>query len=174
MKRLLALLTPLFFLFMSVGTPAFAGSAPSTTHNQTVVQAQTTTQVTKSQTKHPIRNFFKKISDAKDMDINWLGFIIGIFIPIVTMWKFFDKNGIAGWWSLIPIGNTIKWLSIIDRKWTNIFWLLIPIVNIFFIFKWSIEMAKKFGKSGGFGIGLALLGPIFYGLLAWDNNVSGK
>jgi hypothetical protein len=33
----------------------------------------------------------------------------------------------------------------------------------------SIEIAKKFGKDAGFGIGLAFLGIIFYPILAFGD-----
>ena len=46
----------------------------------------------------------------------------------------------------------------------------VPIANIYAIFKINIEMAKKFGKDAGFGVGMTLLSIIFIPLLAFSDN----
>jgi len=45
----------------------------------------------------------------------------------------------------------------------------IPIVNIVIQIMLYLNLAKKFGKSTGFAIGLILLNPIFLLLLAFGN-----
>ena len=48
--------------------------------------------------------------------------------------------------------------------------MFVPIVNIVF-WIWSVNLlAKSFGKSEGFTIGLILLPIIFYPILAFDNS----
>ena len=42
-------------------------------------------------------------------------------------------------------------------------------VNIFALCKICIELAKKFGQSSGFGIGLALLSTIFWPMVAFGD-----
>nr|WP_255651831.1 DUF5684 domain-containing protein [Corallococcus sp. AS-1-12] len=46
---------------------------------------------------------------------------------------------------------------------------LLPCVNFIALFIISIDMAKSFGKGVGFGIGLALLGPVFYAILGFGD-----
>jgi len=47
--------------------------------------------------------------------------------------------------------------------------MILPIVNIVIAFIVYIELAKKFGKSGGFGVGLIFLGIIFFPILAFGD-----
>jgi len=47
--------------------------------------------------------------------------------------------------------------------------MLIPLVNIVIGILVVIEIAKNFGKSAGFWIGLLFLPFIFYPILAWGD-----
>jgi hypothetical protein len=47
--------------------------------------------------------------------------------------------------------------------------MLIPFVNFVVAIIVSMGVAERFGKSTGFGIGLALLSPIFYPILAFGD-----
>lgn len=148
---------------------SFAGNGSPSVSTPVFSTAKVKTEVSKSPTKKQSspKGFFKRIKE-KSVELNWLGFIVGIFIPIVTMWKLFTKADIPGWWSLIPIGNMIMYLKIIDKKWTNIFWLLVPIANIIFLIIWDMDMAEHFGKERLFGLGIFFLFSIFAGLIAWE------
>ena len=46
---------------------------------------------------------------------------------------------------------------------------LIPLVNIVMCVIVGIAVAKNFGKSDGFGVGLGLLGFIFYPILGFSD-----
>lgn len=96
----------------------------------------------------------------------WLAVVIGI---IASIWKVFVKAGQPGWACLIPIYNIIVLLQIVGRPIWWIVLMLIPIVNIVVSIIVSIDMAKSFGKDTGFGIGLALLGFIFYPILGFGD-----
>ena len=92
-----------------------------------------------------------------------------IIFLIASIWKVFTKAGQPGWASIIPIYNIIVMLQIVGRPWWWILLLLIPIVNLVIFIIISIDMAKSFGKGAGFGIGLFLLGIIFYPILGFGN-----
>ncbi len=92
-----------------------------------------------------------------------------IVLLIVSMWKIFVKAGQPGWASIIPIYNLIVLLQIVRKPIWWIVLMLIPIVNLIIMIILSIELAKVFGKSTGFGIGLALLGIIFFPILAFGD-----
>ena len=47
--------------------------------------------------------------------------------------------------------------------------LLIPVVNIVIAFIVALDVAKNFGKGGGFGVGLFLLPFIFYLILGFGD-----
>src|SRR4030095_12401751 len=86
-----------------------------------------------------------------------------------AMWKVFTKAGQPGWASLIPIYNLYIWCKIVGRPGWWIILLLIPFVNIIVGIILCIDMAKSFGKGVGFGIGLALLGIIFWPILGFGS-----
>lgn len=93
---------------------------------------------------------------------------VGVLV-IAGMWKVFTKAGKPGWACLVPIYNVIVLLQIAKRPvwWFILF--LVPIVNFIIIIVVSIDIAKAFGKGAGFGIGLALLGPIFFPILGFSD-----
>jgi hypothetical protein len=93
---------------------------------------------------------------------------IGIFL-IVCQWKVYAKAGKPGWASLIPIYNIVVLLEIVRKP---IWWLvlmLIPVVNVVIAILIMIELAKVFGKDGGFTVGLILLPIVFYPILAFGD-----
>jgi hypothetical protein len=96
----------------------------------------------------------------------WLAYAIFVF---ASLWRVFTKAGQPGWAALIPIYNIIVILKIVGRPVWWIFLLLVPIVNIVVLFVVYIDLAKSFGKSAGFGVGIALLGFIFLPILAWGS-----
>ena len=97
-------------------------------------------------------------------------FSLAILIVVIAgLWKVFVKAGKPGWASLIPIYNAVVILQIVGRPLWWLILLLIPIVSIVVLFIVAIDMAKSFGKGTGFGVGLALLAPIFYPILGFGD-----
>ena len=92
-----------------------------------------------------------------------------IVLAIAGVWKTFAKAGKPGWAAIIPIYNVIVWLEIIGRPIWWIILLLIPCVNIIVAAIISIDLAKSFGKGPGFGIGLWLVGFIFFPILGFGS-----
>jgi hypothetical protein len=97
-----------------------------------------------------------------------ISLLVGLLI-IVAMWKVFTKAGQPGWASIIPIYNLYIWCKIVGRPWWWIILMLIPFVNIIVGIILCIDTAKSFGKGVGFGIGLALLGVIFWPILGFGS-----
>lgn len=103
---------------------------------------------------------------------------IAIF-GIICMWKVFEKAGVEGWKSIIPVYN--MWcLAEISGKpgWWALVYLLcfIPIVNIFasiaalvlYVIV-AIELAKSFGKEPVFALLLIFLNIIGLAILAFGD-----
>src|SRR6266478_3288340 len=88
---------------------------------------------------------------------------------VVAMWKVFTKAGQPGWASIIPIYNLYIWCKIVGRQWWWILLMLIPFVNFIVGIILCIDLANSFGKGAGFGIGLALLGIIFWPILGFGS-----
>ena len=90
-----------------------------------------------------------------------------VVVVVVAMWRIFTKAGEQGWKSIVPIYNTVVMLKIVGRPTWWILLLLIPLVNLVVGIMLAIDLAKSFGKGGGFAAGLILLGPIFYCILGF-------
>lgn len=84
-------------------------------------------------------------------------------------WKLFTKAGKPGWASIVPIYNILVQLEIVGKPAWWLVLLLIPFVNFVVAILVCIELAKVFGKSTGFGIGLVFLGFIFFPILAFGD-----
>src|SRR5213592_1572688 len=97
-----------------------------------------------------------------------IGLLIALLV-IVATWKVFTKAGQPGWASIIPIYNLYIWCKIVGRPWWWILLMLIPFVNFIILIILCIDTAKSFGKGAGFGIGLALLGVIFWPILGFGS-----
>lgn len=96
----------------------------------------------------------------------WLA-VMGAFIA--SFWKVFTKAGQPGWAAIIPIYNMYVLCKIGGRPGWWIILLFIPIVSIIVFAVVSVDVAKSFGQSLAFGIGLWLLGIIFYPILAFGS-----
>ena len=98
--------------------------------------------------------------------------VVGILLValiIAGLWKVFTKAGKPGWAAIVPIYNFIVLLEIVGRPiWWGIL-LIIPCVSIVVAIVVMLDLAKSFGKSAGFGIGLALLGFIFIPILGFGD-----
>lgn len=102
----------------------------------------------------------------------YLAFIIAV---IVGMFKTFKKMGYDdAWWIIVPILNIIFILKVVEKPLWWIVLLFIPFVNlivgIYISWLLSSKVAKAYGKSDGFAIGLLLLGWIFYPILGFGKN----
>lgn len=108
-----------------------------------------------------------------------MGAIIGLFVLAIELlilvaiiagfWKVFVKAGKPGWAAIVPIYNLVVLLEIAGKPLWWIILFFIPLVNIVMAVIVGIAVAKAFGKSDGFGIGLGLLGFIFYPILGFGN-----
>jgi hypothetical protein len=99
----------------------------------------------------------------------WLVYLAIYIVEVVGMWRAFEKAGKPGWGAIIPIYNFYLVCKIAGRPGWWWVLLLIPLVNIVIWFIVSIDAARAFGKMTGFGVGLALLGFIFWPILGFGD-----
>ena len=92
-----------------------------------------------------------------------------IALAIVGIWKAFEKAGQPGWAAIIPFYNVYIMTKIAGRPGWWVLLFFIPIVNIVIAIILSIDIAKSFGQGTGFGVGLALLGFIFWPILGFGD-----
>lgn len=97
----------------------------------------------------------------------FLLFILALAVFFIfCSWKLYQKAGRKGWECIIPVYNIIIFLDIIKRPRWWILLYLIPFVSLVVAIINCFDTAKAFGKDTGFGIGLLLLSPVFFPLLA--------
>jgi hypothetical protein len=92
-----------------------------------------------------------------------------IVLVIAGFWKVFVKAGHPGWAAIVPIYNAYILLKIAGKPGWWLILFFIPVVGLIIAILVSIEVAKAFGKGAGFGVGLALLGFVFYPILGFGD-----
>ena len=103
--------------------------------------------------------------------------LIVLILIIVTYWRIFKKAGKPGWASLVPLYN---WIVLYKVAGISPLWLLVylvagvpvigPLAVICVTAYCRVSLAKAFGKSDAFAIGLVLLHPIFMMILAFGDS----
>lgn len=115
---------------------------------------------------------------------NAAGAIVGLLILVIELgiaavmiaglWKLFVKAGQPGWAAIVPIYNTYVMTQIVGRP---ILWFVltfVPCVNFVAMVLIMIDLAKSFGKSTGYAIGMILLPFVFIPMLGFgDAQYSG-
>ena len=109
---------------------------------------------------------------------------VGI-VSLIANYKLFKKMGIDGWKSLIPMVNSYLQMEAtgVDTRWLLIVcfgglvclvpilgWLVYCAAFIYFAIVYYVSLARSFGKSDAFAVGLILLNPIFLWILAFGNS----
>jgi len=99
-----------------------------------------------------------------------------VLIAIVAIWRVFTKAGQPGWAVLIPFYNIYVYSQVVKRPgwWMLLYFAsIIPVVGSLAVLFVSIidnlRLAKLFGKSSGFGVGIILLGVVFLPILAFGD-----
>jgi hypothetical protein len=92
-----------------------------------------------------------------------------IIFEIAAIWRVFTKARQPGWAAIIPIYNTVIFMRIVGRPawWTVL--TFIPGVNLIVGIVVALDLAKVFGKSGGFAVGLIFLSFIFFPILGFGD-----
>ena len=88
-------------------------------------------------------------------------FSLAVFLLLVaSAWRMYTKAGQAGWIAFVPILNLFGLLKMIGKPF---WWILlyIPPLTPFTHFVVTVMVARRFGKSALFGVGLYFL-PMFF------------
>ena len=116
---------------------------------------------------------YEYASDPGGLAALGIGYIIVMLVIaaffIACYWKIFTKAGQPGWAAIVPIYNLYILLQIVGRPAWWIILYLIPCVNIVVAILVYLDLARVFGKSTGFGIGLILLSIVFIPILAFGD-----
>lgn len=97
--------------------------------------------------------------------------VLFVIFPFICMWKVFEKAGKPGWAGIVPVYNFIVLLELAGKPlWWVAVIMLVPCVNVVFIVLAYVAFAERFGKSGAFAVGMALLPFVFWPILAFDSS----
>ncbi len=93
--------------------------------------------------------------------------LVAVVLAVMTFliaanWKIHTKAGQPPWAMFVPIYGAIIALRICGRPW---WWLILFPLCIILPF----DLAKRFGKGFGFGLGILFLGFIFVPILAFGD-----
>jgi hypothetical protein len=91
-------------------------------------------------------------------------------IPIAGTWMVYVKAGRSGWLSLIPIVDQITLFQIAGKSGWWILLYCIPIVNFIVAIIAGMAIARRFGRSDLFGVGIGLLGGVFLPALGFSDS----
>jgi hypothetical protein len=83
----------------------------------------------------------------------------------------FFKAGRPRWAAFVPFYNI--YVLVVGVARLSLVWyvlVFVPVVQIVAAILVNVEVAKRFGKSEAFGLGLALLGFIFYPVLGFGSD----
>lgn len=95
--------------------------------------------------------------------------LLFVVLPVLCLWKIFDKAGKPGWAAIVPIYNLVVLLEILRKPLWWIILLLLPIVNIVISFVLSMALGESFGKGKGFGVALFFVPFICFPILAFGD-----
>lgn len=85
-----------------------------------------------------------------------------LFVGAVGKWKLFVKSNQPGIAAIVPVYDIIVTLRIVGRPASHIFLMLIPVYNIYFMFKLLIELVQSFGHFSMVDYILAVVFNVFY------------
>ena len=88
---------------------------------------------------------------------------------IAAMWKVFAKAGQPGWAAIVPIYNYVILMNIVGRPGWWVLLMFVPLLNVVIAIIIHLELAKSFGQGTGFGVGLILLGFVFFPILGFGS-----
>jgi hypothetical protein len=104
-------------------------------------------------------------------DLQWYLMVWGaVTVPGVLLgWlRVFPKAGQPWWAALVPVYNI--YVLVVGVARLSVLWfvlVLVPVVQVVAAILVNVEVAKRFGRSEAFGLGLALLGFVFYPVLGF-------
>lgn len=98
-----------------------------------------------------------------------LVYLVVVLFLLTAMWKMFTKAGKPGWACIIPIYNLVVLIEIAGKPLWWIVLLFIPFVNFVVAILINLALAERFGKGGGFAVGLILLPIVFVPILGFGS-----
>lgn len=139
--------------------------------------AQKSAEAMKNNSGDAVKNALqaKQAERLKQLGALSSGVIAGIVVALLVItvllfasqWIIFQRAGVAGWKCLIPVYNMYILMQISGKPGWWAILLFVPLIGVVVYLFAMLSLAKKFGKSELYGVGLLLLPMIFFPLLAF-------
>jgi hypothetical protein len=98
-----------------------------------------------------------------------LWYIVFYVVYSLAFYGIFKKAGQEAWAAFVPIYNIYVLMKVVGRPGWWLLLYFIPIVNIVILIIVMIDLAKSFGKGGGYAVGLIFLFWIFGMILGFGS-----
>lgn len=84
-----------------------------------------------------------------------------IVVGVISTWRLHSKAGQPGWIGLVPVLNVLGELKMAGKPywWALLFW--VPVIGLVMRVIRKVGVARSFGESALFGLGLCFL-PMFF------------
>ena len=104
-----------------------------------------------------------------DSDYSNFKYLLLLFMiyRLITLYAIYEKADEHGWGAFVPFYGQYLFCKITTGRGWLFLLLLIPFVNVIFGIYLLVPLAKSFGKSGWFALGLLFLGVIYRSILAF-------
>lgn len=105
--------------------------------------------------------FIKQISEQYGGGV----FLLAVFVLLVgaiAKWRLFAKCDQPGLAAFVPIWDLLVICNIVGRPKYHALFFLIPVFNIYFLFRIIIELVQSFGKNSMLDYILAIVFNVFY------------
>ncbi len=116
---------------------------------------------------HRMRGF--RVDDLMWYLMVW-GAVTGPGVLLGWLWVF-PKAGRPAWAALVPFYNA--YVLVVGVARLSVLWyvlIFVPVVQVIAAILVNVEVARRFGKSEAFGLGLSLLGFVFYPILGFGSD----
>lgn len=100
--------------------------------------------------------------------IMFLAYLAFLVVALVSAWKLFIKMGDPGWMGIVPLLNIYRIFQR-SRPEQAILWTVLSFVCLIGSIVAAIDIAKLFGKSIGYAIGIIFLPIVFLPMLAFGD-----
>lgn len=105
------------------------------------------------------------------IELLWTLAGFGILVSMFAgLWKSFEKAGIAGWKTLVPLYNIYLLVKIAGSSGWLILGFFIPIINIFVPVYIYYRFARNFGKGKLFSVFTGLLPYFAVPVIGFDSS----
>jgi hypothetical protein len=107
--------------------------------------------------------------DSSVVAVGGIIYLILIVLEIAAVWMLFTKARQPGWAAIIPIYNVVVAMRVAQRPGWWAILLFIPVVSLIVGIVVALDIARLFGRSAAFAIGLIFLSFIFVPILGFGS-----